>query len=145
MTRLNANRRQFSAAALASMASIAIGGTKSSAKVLGANEKVRVALAGLNGRGAAHLEEYLRMKNVEIAWLVDPDSRTWTRRITLVAKSQANPPKTTKDVRKALEDKNVDVVSIATPNHWHSLMTMWACQAGKDVYVEKPCSTAAMA
>lgn len=140
MTRLNLNRRQFTKGAFASMATIAIGGTKSSAKVLGANDKVRVALAGLNGRGAAHLEEYLRMKNVEIAWLVDPDSRTWTRRITQVAKNQPTPPKTTKDVRKALEDKNVDVVSIATPNHWHSLMTIWACQAGKDVYVEKPCS-----
>ena len=140
MSRIHTNRRQFNKAAIASLATVAIGGTKSSGKVLGANDTIRVAIAGLNGRGAAHLEEYLKMKNVEIAWLVDPDTRTWTRRITQGAKNNSKPPKTTKDIRKALEDKNLDVVSIATPNHWHSLMTIWSCQAGKDVYVEKPCS-----
>jgi len=134
-------RRQFTKAALASMATIAIGGTKSSARVLGANETVRVALAGLNGRGAAHVSEYLKLKNVEIAWLIDPDKRTWEKRLNQVSKEkQGTKPQTAQDVRKALEDKSVDVVSIATPNHWHSLMTIWSCQAGKDVYVEKPCS-----
>lgn len=134
-------RRQFAQGALASMATIAIGGTKASGRILGANETIRVAVAGLNGRGSAHVSEYLKQKNVEIAWLIDPDSRTWQKRLKQVSDGkQPSTPKTTKDVRKALEDKTLDAVSIATPNHWHSLMTIWSCQAGKDVYVEKPCS-----
>src|SRR5262249_60866629 len=57
-----------------------------------------------------------------------------------VEEKGGNGPQAVEDVRKALEDKNLDAISIATPNHWHSLITIWACQAGKDVYVEKPCS-----
>ena len=64
-----------------------------------------------------------------------------SRRASPSSKSSGKPkPQTYKDVRKLLEDKNIDAISIATPNHWHTLMTIWACQAGKDVYVEKPCS-----
>ena len=68
-----------------------------------------------------------------------PDLRASTSR-QIKAKAAAATPKTVKDVRKALDDKNLDAISIATPNHWHALMTIWGCQAGKDVYVEKPCS-----
>ena len=80
------------------------------------------------------------MKNVQVTHLIDPDEATWGKRAETVKKQGGNTPKGFKDVRKALEDKELDALSIATPNHWHSLMTIWACQAGKDVYVEKPCS-----
>src|SRR5438270_3323119 len=80
------------------------------------------------------------MPNVEVAYLVDPDSRTYAGRIKQLSDKNRPVPKTEKDIRKVLEDKNLDAISIATPNHWHALMTIWACQAGKDVYVEKPCS-----
>ena len=108
-------------------------------KVLGANDRIRVAVAGLNGRGNSHIDEYLKMKDVEIAYLVDPDSRLFEKRIKKIAEKKAK-PQGVQDLRRALEDKDLNVVSIATPNHWHSLLTIWACQAGKDVYVEKPLS-----
>jgi predicted dehydrogenase len=133
-------RRDFLQSSLAAAGVFAIAGTKSSGKVLGSNDAVRVAVAGLNGRGAAHVGAYLSLKDVDLTYLIDPDSSKhgkYTKTIDAKGKTQ---PKTVTDVRKVLEDKNVDAVSIATPNHWHALMTIWSCQADKDVYVEKPCS-----
>jgi predicted dehydrogenase len=121
-------------------AGFAIGGTKSSGRVLGANDTVRIAVAGLNGRGRAHIKEFAGMKGVEVAYLVDPDTRTYPSRIEQVKALGGSTPRTIQDVRRALDDPNVDAISVATPNHWHALMTVWGCQAGKDVYVEKPCS-----
>ncbi|HPD31277.1 MAG TPA: Gfo/Idh/MocA family oxidoreductase [Phycisphaerae bacterium] len=106
----------------------------------GANERIRVAVAGINGQGTSHMGGYAGMKDVEIVYLVDPDSRLFESRAKSVEDKAGYRPKCVQDIRKVLEDKSVDVVSIATPNHWHSLMTIWACQAGKDVYVEKPMS-----
>ncbi len=116
-----------------------VAGTKSSPRVLGANEAVRIAVAGLNGRGGSHVDAWSKMKDVRITYLIDPDSRTYKKRLDQIG-SKAEAPVCIKDVRKALEDKDLDAISIATPNHWHALMTIWACQAGKDVYVEKPAS-----
>src|SRR5262249_45058842 len=138
MARLN--RRSFIRRTLAAAATITIAGTKSSGRVLGANDTIRVGVAGLNGRGMSHTGAYAGMKGVEITYLIDPDTRTYAKHIKAIEGKGGSTPKTVQDVRKALEDKNLDVVSIATPNHWHSLMTIWACEAGKDVYVEKPCS-----
>ncbi len=138
MARLN--RRSFIKHTLASAATVTIAGTKSSGKVLGANDTVRIAVAGLNGRGSAHTGAYYGMKNVQVAYLVDPDQRTYKKHADAADKKGLPPAKTLTDIRKALEDKELNAVSIATPNHWHSLMTIWACEAGKDVYVEKPCS-----
>lgn len=138
MSRLT--RRGFLKGSLAAAGLFTIGGTKSSGKVLGSNDTIRVAIAGLNGRGSAHVGGYLNQKDVDITYLIDPHAGThgkYTKAIDAKGKAQ---PKAIRDVRQALDDKNVDVVSIATPNHWHALMTIWACQAGKDVYVEKPCS-----
>ncbi len=138
MSRLS--RRKFLQSTLAAAATITIAGTKSSGRVLGANDVIRVGIAGLNGRGSAHVGAFAGMKGVQIAYLIDPDTRTFGRRTTQ-AQSRGGPkPECVQDVRKALEDKNLDVITIATPNHWHALMTIWACQAGKDVYVEKPAS-----
>ena len=84
---------------------------------------------------------YCDMKDrVEIAYLVDTDSRLFGPRGKSVQDRTGHLPKCVQDLRKALDDKDLDAVSIATPNHWHSLQAIWACQAGKDVYVEKPCS-----
>ena len=141
MSRLN--RRGFmkkSSLALAG-ATFAISGTKSSGNILGSNERIRVAVAGLHGRGKSHISAFAKMQGVEIACLIDPDTRQFDRSVKRVTDINPNSkPQTVQDVREALDDGSLDVVSVATPNHWHSLITIWACQADKDVYVEKPCS-----
>jgi predicted dehydrogenase len=104
------------------------------------NDTIRVAVVGVRGQGNAHIREYLRMENVEIAALCDIDNSVMTRRADEIEKASGKRPKGYVDLRKLLEDKSIDAISIATPNHWHSLMGIWACQAGKDVYLEKPCS-----
>jgi predicted dehydrogenase len=133
-------RRKFLESSLAAAASITVAGTKSSGKVLGANDTVRIGVAGLNGRGGSHVGAYLGMKDVQITHLIDPHQATYKNHLKSIAAKGLPAPTCVQDVRKALEDKNLDAISIATPNHWHALMTIWACQAGKDVYVEKPCS-----
>ena len=132
-------RRGFLKNTLAAAATVTIAGTKSSGRVLGANDTVRVGVAGLNDRGGAHVGAFSKMKDVEVVYLIDPDTRTFSKRLDQLNK-QTTKPTLVQDIRKALEDKNLDAVSVATPNHWHALITIWACQAGKDVYVEKPCS-----
>ena len=141
MSKSGLNRRQFLNRSLAvAGAGFAIGGTRSTGRVIGANDTIRVAVAGLNGRGSAHVGEFGKMPGVAITYLVDPDTRTFDKRVHQLESLGGHAPSTVQDIRRVLDDKNVDVVSIATPNHWHALMTIWACQAGKDVYVEKPCS-----
>jgi predicted dehydrogenase len=117
-----------------------IAGTKSSGKVLGANDVIRVGVAGIHGQGKAHIDQYLGLKGVQITCLIDPDKSLWESRSAPIKAKYGVAPKCVTDIRQALDDKELDAVSIATPNHWHSLITIWACQAGKDVYVEKPLS-----
>src|SRR5213596_1481270 len=105
-------------------------------RVFGANDRVRVGVCGLRTRGKDHLDAFARVPNVEIAALCDVDATVLDKRRGEVRGS----PRTFADVRRLLEDQSIDAISIATPNHWHALMAIWACQAGKDVYVEKPCS-----
>jgi predicted dehydrogenase len=130
-------RRNFlkASSAIVAGSTFVISGTKASGNVIGANDRVRIGVAGVNGRGGQHISAWKGQKNVEIAALIDPDEKILGNRMKKIegAKGYA-------DVRKALEDKNLDAISIATPNHWHSLMTIWAAQAGKHVYVEKPIS-----
>jgi predicted dehydrogenase len=116
-------------------ASLALGG-----KILGANDRVRVAVCGLRGRGNDHIHGFAGVPGTEIAALCDVDDSVMRMRLGTVEKLGLPKPKSYVDVRKLLGDKEIDAISIATPNHWHSLMAIWACQAGKDVYVEKPCS-----
>ena len=137
------NRRDFLGRSLVAAgvgAGFAIGGTKSSGRILGANDTIRLGVAGLNGRGSAHVGEFSRMKNVEITYLIDPDTRTYAGRVAQIKSNGGSTPRTVQDIRKALDDSNLDAISIAAPNHWHALLTIWGCQAGKDVYVEKPAS-----
>lgn len=136
-------RRQFlQTSSAAAGASLLLTGTRASGNIQGANDRVRIAVAGLNGRGGAHIGGWLGQDNVELAYLADPDERVLSRRLDAVRKKTGGKHETEgiTDIRRALDDKNVDAISIAAPNHWHSLMTIWAAQAGKHVYVEKPMS-----
>ena len=116
-------------------ATLALGG-----RVLGANDRVRVAICGVRGRGNDHIHGYSRVPGTEIAALCDVDESVLNQRLGEVAATGVPRPKSYTDIRRLLEDKDIDAISIATPNHWHSLMGIWGCQAGKDVFVEKPCS-----
>jgi predicted dehydrogenase len=109
-------------------------------RVLGANDRVRVAVCGVHGRGMDHVHNYAQLSNVEIAAICDIDAGVMGKCVDTMVKQGIPKPATFVDIRKLLEDKSIDAISIATPNHWHTLMGIWACQAGKDVYVEKPCS-----
>lgn len=107
----------------------------------GANEQLRVAVVGVRGRGTAHVKEFLNKKlNCSITTICDCDSAVVDKMVSQVEKAQGKKPKFEQDIRKVIEDKDIDIVSIATPNHWHALMAVWAMQAGKDVYLEKPVS-----
>ena len=134
------SRRQFIQKTLAAAATVTIAGTKSTGRVLGANDVIRVGVAGVNGRGGEHVNSYLGISDVQITYIIDVDSRAIRNRPQQIRTASGNAPQTVEDVRRALDDRNLDVISIATPNHWHSLMTIWAAQAGKHVYVEKPMS-----
>jgi predicted dehydrogenase len=135
------NRRSFlkKTAAAGLGVTFAIAGTKASGRIIGANDTVRVGVAGIRGQGSAHIKDYCGQKGVEITYLIDPDSRLFASRTAKIKEKAGNTPKCVADVREALDDKNLDAISIATPNHWHALMAIWGCQAGKHVYVEKPC------
>lgn len=104
----------------------------------GANDRLRVAVLGVNGRGKNHIQNYMNMENVEVVALCDPDLAVAEERAKEFETKYGKKVKIYQDLRKCYEDKNVDIASIATTNHWHALATIWACQAGKDVYVEKP-------
>ncbi len=107
---------------------------------LGANDKITAAVIGTNGRGMAHIECLTTLPGVEIAYICDVDDRAVAKGLKAVGKRQSNAAKGMKDFRKVLEDKSIDVVTIATPDHWHTPMAILAMAAGKHVYVEKPCS-----
>jgi predicted dehydrogenase len=141
MSRLS--RRAFvqgAAAASAAFPLFTIAGTKASGKVIGANDTVRIGVAGCGGRGGSHMSAWTSAEKVQITYLIDPDTNQSARGARNVEGRQKTKPNTVQDIRQALDDKELDAVSIATCNHWHSLITIWACQAGKDVYVEKPIS-----
>jgi predicted dehydrogenase len=102
------------------------------------SERIVVAVFGLNGRGMVHAQNFATLKNSDVAYLCDVDSKVLAKAANgMPAESKAVKP--IDDFRRALDDKNVDVVSIATPDHWHAPMAILAMQAGKHVYLEKPC------
>jgi predicted dehydrogenase len=105
-------------------------------QVAGANEDIRVAVIGFNGQGGSHIGSLSKARGARITALCDCDSDVLQKK----GAAKLDNVETYADIRKLLESKNVDAVSIATPNHWHALATIWAIQAGKDVYVEKPVS-----
>ncbi len=129
-------RRTFVKTAVAATAPVASFAAGSS--VLGANDRIRVAVLGVNGRGQSHMYGLQPIENVEVTTFVDPDMEIANKRAGEFEAKHGHRPKVVQDLRQVLEDKDIDVVTIATPNHWHTLAAIWACQAGKDVYVEKP-------
>ncbi|HZL88501.1 MAG TPA: Gfo/Idh/MocA family oxidoreductase [Pirellulaceae bacterium] len=140
MSRLSRRTVLKAAAASAVFPLFTISGTKASGSVIGANDTIRVGVAGINGRGGAHISELSQVPNVQITHLIDPDSALFASRTKTVADRFGKEPTCVQDIRKVLDNKSIDAITVATCNHWHSLITIWACQAEKDVYVEKPIS-----
>ncbi len=127
-------RRRFVQAAAAAVATARF-------PILGANDRIQVGIVGLGGRGTNHIDYYNKLDpECRIAAVVDVNQAARERAMARIQKAKGYAPKDYGDMRKMFESKDVDAVSIATPNHWHALSTIWACQAGKDVYVEKPAS-----
>jgi predicted dehydrogenase len=112
---------------------------RSWAQVTGANEDIRIAVVGFNGRGRTHLQEFGNMSGVRVTALCDVDKSVLEGEADKFKKA-GKQVETYVDLRRLLESKNVDAISIATPNHWHALGAIWSIQAGKDVYLEKPVS-----
>ncbi len=139
-------RRDFIKKSVLGTAGIVIGGMgfsrKSYASIIGANDRFRIAVCGVNGRGKSHISGFDGLDNVEIAYLVDPDSKVLNEQLKSLRDKSEKSSRVigVADVRKVLEDPNIDAISVATPNNWHSLMVIWAAQNKKHCYVEKPAS-----
>jgi predicted dehydrogenase len=144
-------RRQFLGnSAAATTAATLVAGLGSALHVAHGQEKedadrkdrapVRLAIMGVNGRGKALLSGFAHFPEVEIAYICDPDLTVIPAAVAAAEKLGKKTPQVESDFRKALDDKSVTALVCAAPDHWHSLATIWACQAGKDVYVEKPVS-----
>jgi predicted dehydrogenase len=144
------NRRHFlqdTAALAASLAAIpaaaarADGDDEADVKPSGPNDVLRVAVCGVRSRGMEHIQGWGKLKkDVRITTICDPDLNVTGPARKAIERRYGAEPAVVQDIRRVLDDKAIDVISIATPNHWHALATIWACQAGKDVYVEKPVS-----
>lgn len=131
------SRRKFIQTAVAGTAVLGLP-TIIPSSAFGANDRLRVAVIGLNGRGKDHISGFSKLENVEVATLCDVDNVVLQKSAADFETKFKRKVKTEQDLRKVYDDKDIDAVSIATPNHWHALAAIWACQAGKDVYVEKP-------
>ena len=143
------NRRDFIKKSVFGTAGITIGGmgfsAKSYASIIGANDRIIAAVIGLGGRGTAHVGAWCTLKasrNVTLKTICDVDDSFYAKSAEIVESRTKVKPLTEWDMRKVFEDREIDAVSFATPNFWHALGTIWACQAGKHVYVEKPCMLA---
>jgi predicted dehydrogenase len=133
MSELNRRTFIYGTAGVAATASLA-----ARASAQGPNDTVRAAVLGVHGRGGTHITGFMGTEGVKVSVLCDPDQQVLADRAEKFASKYGYKPDTETDLRRVFDRKDVDVVGVATPNHWHSLATIWACQAGKDVYVEKP-------
>jgi len=131
-------RRDFMKTTMAAGAAIVMAAPHS--HVRGANNDLRFAVVGTGGQGGGHIRYFNDKDGVNVVALCDADRKHVEDRARDLEKKSGRKIKTYLDVRELLEDKNIDAITSATPNHWHSLVTIWACQAGKDVYIEKPVS-----
>lgn len=140
------SRRQFIKNVAGSSAALAMGGIasgfspKSYRNIIGANDRIRVAVIGANGRGAGMAATFAKQANTDIIYVCDVDEKARQKGIAAVVKSGRDAPKGENDFRKMLLDKAVDATYIATPDHWHAPATILCCAAGKHVYCEKPLS-----
>jgi predicted dehydrogenase len=132
-------RRRFLQQTAAGITAVGLGLAASSyTKVRGANDRVRVAAVGIRGMGYSHVKAYSKLQNVEVAALCDVDENILASRLADCQKEGIGRPETYIDLRKLLEDRTIDAISVATPNHWHALAAFWAAQAGKHAAIEKP-------
>jgi len=113
-------------------------GLSASARVLGANNDIRLAVVGTGGQGTGHVKRALGAKGVRVVAVCDADRNHMAKAAKFVEDKYKGKIKQYQDVRKLMDDDEIDAVITATPNHWHSLVGIWACQAGKDIYIEKP-------
>jgi len=134
------NRRRFIQQTVTAVAATGAFGLPSPARAAGANERIILAVIGPGGMGSNLLNSFAAQKDVEIAYVCDADSDRMAKAAQAVEKIAGKPSKQKKDMRRVFEDKSIDAVIIATPDHWHAPATILACEAGKHVYVEKPCS-----
>jgi predicted dehydrogenase len=112
--------------------------TASRSRAVAANDKINVAVVGLGGRGRAHMNAYTKIPDANVIAVCDVNQAALERGQAQVEKATGKKPKGYADMKQVFDDKSVDAVSMPLPNHWHALATIWACQAGKDVYIEKP-------
>ncbi|KPK46552.1 MAG: hypothetical protein AMK72_09670, partial [Planctomycetes bacterium SM23_25] len=137
-------RRQFLEdsilTATAALAGPALAASAAEPKESSANERLSVAVIGAGMRGPAHIGAFARRGDCDVVAICDADINRARRHANGVGKRQNRKVAAYQDLRKIIDDKLIDVVSIATCNHWHALAAIWAMQAGKDVYVEKPVS-----
>ncbi len=133
------NRRSFIVNSATTLGATALSATAFSAAA-SPSDTVRVALVGCGGRGRSHMQAWTSLSDVDLVAVCDVDDAHLATATKFIEGKGKAKPATYTDLRKLLEDKSIDAISIATPNHQHTLQTVWACQAGKDVYVEKPCS-----
>ena len=137
MQRRSMQRRSFLKATGSSLATLT---AAQYSRVLGANDRLQTAVIGVNGRGKSHIRLAARNPGMQVAAVVDIDQSVAEKAAAYTKQFQPETPKEYRDLRDMLADKHIDVVTIATTNHWHALATIWAVQAGKDVYCEKPAS-----
>jgi predicted dehydrogenase len=139
------NRREFlsrtQTTGLSAAAGLTLLGNAASVRATPANERIVLAVVGVRGRGSDLSRGFCQRGDCRIAYVCDVDSRLFASRAKMVAEAQGGKaPQCVQDFRKALDDRSVDAVIVATPDHWHVPAALWSCQAGKDVYVEKPLS-----
>jgi len=132
------SRRDFMKSTMAAGAAMAL--LSPNSRVRGANNDLRFAVVGTGSQGNSHIKYFNEKEGVRVVALCDADQAQVQKRANAFEKKYGQKVKTYIDVREMLEDKSIDAITSATPNHWHSLITIWACQAGKDVYIEKPVS-----
>ena len=134
------SRRGFLKGAGLGAAGAAVVALTDSGRAEQANDRIAVGVIGPGGMGTGHLRHLVTRKDVRIAYVCDPDESRLAAAAKLVEQSTGKPAKAVKDMRQVYDDKSVDAVWIATPDHWHAPATLLALEAGKHVYVEKPCS-----
>ena len=136
-------RRQFlqeSLCAAAALSASPMFSSRAAGQATSANDKLLCAVIGCHGRGGDHIDAYSNRKDCEIAYIVDIDEKVGQKGCDTVEKKTGRRPKWVRDMREVFDDKSIHFISTATPNHWHALCGVWAMQAGKDAYIEKPIS-----